>query len=64
MKNPTFIFERRLSASGFKTIVGVDEVGCGSLAGPVVAGAVVLHTTFNFAGLRDSKLLTAKARAR
>jgi len=64
MKNPTFIFERRLSASGFKTVVGVDEVGCGSLAGPVVAGAVVLHTTFNFAGLRDSKLLTVKARER
>ncbi|HBR80940.1 MAG: Ribonuclease HII [Candidatus Uhrbacteria bacterium GW2011_GWE2_45_35] len=61
---PTFQFERELAALGYKAVVGVDEVGCGALAGPVVAGAVVLPPTFRFAGLRDSKLLTALARER
>ena len=35
--------------------VGVDEVGLGSLAGPLVAGAVVLDSARNIEGLRDSK---------
>jgi ribonuclease HII len=63
-QEPTFQFERELAALGYKAVVGIDEVGCGSLAGPVVAGAVVLPPTFRFAGLRDSKLLTALARER
>lgn len=45
-------------------IVGVDEVGCGALAGPVVAGAVVLPIDRRLSGLDDSKALTAKARER
>lgn len=42
---------------------GVDEVGRGPLAGPVVAGAVVLDTRRPIVGLRDSKRLTAVQRA-
>ena len=43
-------------------VAGVDEVGRGPLAGPVVAGAVVLHPRRPIAGLRDSKALAASAR--
>lgn len=64
MKNPTFHFERDLAALGYKAVVGVDEVGCGALAGPVVAGAVILQMPFRLAGMRDSKLLTPLARER
>jgi ribonuclease HII len=54
--------ERRLQARGFRLVAGVDEVGRGSLAGPVVAGAVILDPARPVSGLRDSKLLTAKER--
>ena len=54
--------ERRLKARGFRLIAGVDEVGRGSLAGPVVAGAVILDSARPVSGLRDSKLLTAAQR--
>jgi ribonuclease HII len=47
---------------GFSLIAGVDEVGRGCLAGPVLAGAVVLHPDRHIPGLADSKLLTADAR--
>ena len=43
-------------------IAGVDEVGRGALAGPVVAAAVILNSQFNIPGLRDSKTLTLKCR--
>ena len=42
--------------------VGIDEVGRGSWAGPVVAGAVVLPDKHTIVGLRDSKLMTASQR--
>ena len=45
-------------------IAGVDEVGRGPLAGPVVAAAVILPDHHSIAGLDDSKKLTAKKRAR
>jgi ribonuclease HII len=45
-------------------IAGVDEVGRGPLAGPVVAAAVVLDPNVSLEGLRDSKKLTATARER
>jgi len=45
-------------------IAGVDEAGRGPLAGPVVAAAVILDPARRIAGLRDSKLLTARARER
>ena len=45
-------------------VAGVDEVGRGPLAGPVVAAAVILDPTAPVDGLRDSKLLTARQRRR
>jgi ribonuclease HII len=45
-------------------IAGVDEVGRGPLAGPVVAAAVILPNIFNLQGLTDSKKVSAKARER
>jgi ribonuclease HII len=45
-------------------IAGVDEVGRGPLAGPVVAAAVILDPDFTVEGLRDSKQLSAKQRLR
>lgn len=47
---------------GFSLIAGVDEVGRGCLAGPVLAGAVILHPDRHIPGLADSKLLSAEAR--
>jgi ribonuclease HII len=47
---------------GFVHIAGVDEVGRGCLAGPVLAAAVVLHPERHVPGLADSKTLTAAAR--
>jgi len=49
--------ERRYWRAGFPHIAGVDEVGCGSLAGPVVAAAVVLPVEGGVKGAVDSKLL-------
>jgi ribonuclease HII len=49
---------------GFAHVAGVDEVGRGCLAGPVVAGAVVLHPDEYVPGVADSKVLTAADRAR
>lgn len=47
---------------GYQFIVGVDEAGAGALAGPVVAGAVILDDEKPIEGLGDSKLLTEKKR--
>ncbi|MBN3032538.1 MAG: ribonuclease HII [Candidatus Saganbacteria bacterium] len=57
-------YERKLIRQGFKLIAGVDEVGRGPLAGPIVAAAVILPYKFSLPGLNDSKKLTAKARER
>ena len=62
MISPTDLLEKQLKTEGFRFIVGVDEVGYGPLAGPVVAGAVVLPTGFDLEGIRDSKKLTQKQR--
>jgi ribonuclease HII len=56
--------ENALRRYGFVYVAGVDEVGRGCLAGPVTAGAVVLHPDRHIAGLADSKVLTAAARTR
>lgn len=45
-----------------KYIVGVDEVGRGPLAGPVVSAAVILNKSFNIEDLNDSKKLSKKKR--
>src|SRR5262249_6392441 len=49
---------------GLAHVAGVDEVGRGCLAGPVVAAAVVLDPARHIAGLRDSKLVLPAARER
>src|SRR5262245_10978575 len=59
-----FLHERRLHAEGYLAVAGVDEVGRGCLAGPVVAGAVILDSRRPVRGLRDSKLLQASDRGR
>ena len=55
-------FERRAWAAGAANVAGVDEVGRGSLFGPVVAAAVILNPAHRIRGLRDSKLLPAERR--
>lgn len=49
--------ERELHLSGFRRVAGIDEVGRGSLAGPVVAAAVILPERHRIKGIRDSKVL-------
>ena len=54
--------EDELRAEGYKYIAGVDEVGRGPLAGPVVTAAVVLPADFDVLGIDDSKKLSEKKR--
>lgn len=61
-EDPLF-WERKLHAQGIQLIAGVDEVGRGPLAGPVVAAAVILPLTGRFNGIDDSKVLSARQRA-
>ena len=62
--SPTLRFEKALYREGVTSIVGVDEVGRGALAGPVAVGMVVIDTAVRRipVGLRDSKLLPEPAR--
>lgn len=62
MMNPNFELEQALISQGYPRIAGVDEVGRGPLAGPVVASAVILNPRDIPEGLNDSKKLTAKRR--
>lgn len=55
-------FERFYRAQGLKPIAGVDEVGRGPLAGPVVAAAVILPDDCYIPGLNDSKKLQLSER--
>lgn len=55
-------FEKHAWSGGAQLVAGVDEVGRGSLFGPVVAAAVILDPAYRIRGLRDSKLLIAKRR--
>jgi ribonuclease HII len=62
---PSFAEERRFLAEGYKLTAGVDEVGRGCLAGPVVACAVIIPCNIRRPWLkevRDSKLLTYNKR--
>ncbi len=54
--------ERLLAEDGYEFVAGVDEAGAGALAGPVVAGAVVIPLSVRLPHLTDSKLLTAAFR--
>jgi ribonuclease HII len=55
-------FEALARKEGFFHIAGVDEAGRGPLAGPVVAGAVILPAGFSSGEIRDSKELSPKKR--
>ena len=56
--------ENALRRVGFVHVAGVDEVGRGCLAGPVVAAAVVLHPDKHIPGVCDSKAVQATERER
>ena len=62
MSAPSRSMERQLVAAGHDVIVGVDEVGRGSWAGPLMVGAAVIPTGRRIVGVRDSKMLSEKAR--
>lgn len=63
MRLPYKTMERSLFADGYKRIIGVDEVGMGCLAGPVVVCAVSFQkNTPHIPNIRDSKLLSPKQR--
>src|SRR5262245_60542242 len=64
-------FERQLWQQGLRYVAGVDEAGCGPLAGPVVAAAVLFPCTWlqtglfgKLRGLNDSKQLDLEQRER
>ena len=59
---PNFSYEQNAQLHGFQTIVGIDEVGRGPLAGPVTAAAVILDPKSIPKGLNDSKKLSTKKR--
>lgn len=68
MKVPTknnvnlYQYEEQLEDLGIKYIAGVDEVGRGPLAGPVVVAAVILPLNLRIKGINDSKKLSLKKR--
>lgn len=71
MPSPSLHFEEEFLRQGYRYIVGLDEVGRGCWAGPVVAGAVILPVEnrpacllLRAAGVQDSKLLRPEQRAR
>lgn len=61
---PSVVLERDLSNQGYQAIVGLDEVGRGAWAGPLVMGAVLFRSPTPVRGLRDSKLLAPAVRER
>jgi len=63
-KVPSLATERLLWESGHRVVVGVDEVGRGSWAGPISVGAAVLPRTRRVYKVRDSKMLTEVERER
>ena len=61
---PSDEFERAARLCGYRRIAGVDEVGRGPLAGPVVAAAVILPFRSRLVGVNDSKQLSERERER
>ena len=63
---PSLSFEQTFFDSGIRFVIGVDEVGRGSIAGPVAVGVALLDVQINISGwpekLRDSKLISEKTR--
>lgn len=62
LDHPHNHYERSLVQQGYKAIVGLDEVGRGAWAGPLVAAAVIMPLRPRVYGVRDSKVLSAKRR--
>src|SRR3989339_529372 len=56
---PTFEYEQELYKKGYQFVIGIDEVGCGALAGAVYAGAVIFPKTFSLKGINESKALSS-----
>lgn len=57
-----FTLERELWSNGIDLVAGIDEVGRGCLAGPVVTASVVLDETFDLIDVNDSKQLSSELR--
>lgn len=55
-------YEQKLRNEGYSLVAGIDEVGRGPLAGPVVAASVILPQEFKLLGIDDSKKLTLRQR--
>jgi len=64
MTEDFWVFERDAHSRGVHYVAGIDEAGRGPLAGPVVAAAVVLPSSFPIPDIADSKTLTPKKRSR
>ena len=60
--NPALDYETKYLESGYKYIAGVDEVGRGPLAGPVVCASVIMDLSNIIEGITDSKKLSEKKR--
>ena len=60
----TYSLERSLRQKGYQLIAGLDEVGRGPLAGPVVAACVILQENCDNSSFVDSKTINAKNRSR
>lgn len=56
------VYEREAQKQSFQYVAGIDEVGRGPLAGPVVAAAVILPENIFISGINDSKKLSSKKR--
>lgn len=56
------LIEKQIRLRGFQSVAGIDEVGRGPLAGPVVAAAVVLPAEIDLPDVRDSKQLSPAKR--
>jgi len=61
---PTRKIEQQLWDAGYEYVVGIDEVGRGAWAGPLMVGAAVLPRDRRVRNVRDSKLLTERDRER
>jgi len=63
MLQPNFSYEKRVWEKGCKYVAGVDEVGRGAFAGPIVVGAVIFpKQIIEIKGVNDSKLLKPRFR--
>lgn len=62
MSKPTFKKEKELWAKGYDLVAGIDEVGRGAWAGPIVAAGVIFEKRLMIKGLNDSKKLLAPKR--